>query len=845
MIMQYGETLEKPHCDARSDAKLTHSAEETRLRLIGLQVHFEGQTVETGKLLYKAYAESRDVTEVTSGAKLLRLMHPPALAAVKQLRETTETSLVGRQARQPWLWHLMAVDPEKLALIGLSCVLRGVMEGYAGLKTASVRSVAVAIATAVQDEIEHGRWVSEQAEEAENDPDSGGKLLKALQHRYPQLDRKVWARWRAKIKLVREERMDYILSVQFGSAVLHAVCEPNTKYVEIAEVGCGAGKRELRLGATQYTVDLVQDVTAIAEVARPPLRPMLCPPNPWVYEGNKASGGYIIHRAPLVRTAVAAHTGQLERPVSQVDLDALNAVQAVPWRINKRIFDVVEQARALGLKLPSLPEPDTTPIPERLKDDAWALLDPKERQAHTRARREAYDLQASTRGVAIAVRDRMDVAAKVAGFPAIYFPHSRDFRGRMYPIPSRGPHPQADDLGKALIEFARGKPLGETGLYWLCVHAANCAGQNKLSFDDRVAWAWQNLRDIQRIAAEPLAWSQLWVNADDPWQFLAVCSELAYAMVQEDLGASFVSHLAVPLDGSCNGLQHLSAMGLDAVGAAATNLSSSEVRHDIYEDVAVIVRQIVETDAAAGNELAMAWHGRVDRKVCKRSVMTTPYGVTARGIRRQLVTDGLVPHWQGQTGKEQAALSNYLGDCLGTALGTVIKASKGIMAWCQTAAMRLAEANQPLDWTTPSGSRVRQAYYEQTERRIVTLAGKLVVYEEQLDGTIMRKKAALAASPNIVHSFDAAHLALTVNGAVAEGITDLAMIHDSYGVHACDTLAFSHVLRREFVAIYKTDWLTKIRDDILAYAPHVALPPVPLRDDFEIDQVMHAPFFFS
>jgi DNA-directed RNA polymerase len=39
----------------------------------------------------------------------------------------------------------------------------------------------------------------------------------------------------------------------------------------------------------------------------------------------------------------------------------------------------------------------------------------------------------------------------------------------------------------------------------------------------------------------------------------------------------FVSHLPVPLDGSCNGLQHLAAMGRDVVGAQATNIVPAEV----------------------------------------------------------------------------------------------------------------------------------------------------------------------------------------------------------------------------------------------------------------------------
>lgn len=88
---------------------------------------------------------------------------------------------------------------------------------------------------------------------------------------------------------------------------------------------------------------------------------------------------------------------------------------------------------------------------------------------------------------------------------------------------------------------------------------------------------------------------------------------------------SFVSHLPIPMDGSCNGLQHLSAMGLDPVGAKATNLMPGP-RQDIYQVIADRVASAVAADAAAGVAEAIHWNGRVTRKVVKRAIMTTPTG---------------------------------------------------------------------------------------------------------------------------------------------------------------------------------------------------------------------------
>jgi hypothetical protein len=47
-------------------------------------------------------------------------------------------------------------------------------------------------------------------------------------------------------------------------------------------------------------------------------------------------------------------------------------------------------------------------------------------------------------------------------FQRFYFPCQVDHRGRVYPVPPLM-NPQSDHIGRALLEFAAGKPLGERG----------------------------------------------------------------------------------------------------------------------------------------------------------------------------------------------------------------------------------------------------------------------------------------------------------------------------------------------------------------------------------------------
>ena len=56
---------------------------------------------------------------------------------------------------------------------------------------------------------------------------------------------------------------------------------------------------------------------------------------------------------------------------------------------------------------------------------------------------------------------RFGQAVRLSAEERFYFPWQVDHRGRVYPVPPLM-NPQSDHIGRALIEFADGKPLGET-----------------------------------------------------------------------------------------------------------------------------------------------------------------------------------------------------------------------------------------------------------------------------------------------------------------------------------------------------------------------------------------------
>jgi DNA-directed RNA polymerase len=105
----------------------------------------------------------------------------------------------------------------------------------------------------------------------------------------------------------------------------------------------------------------------------------------------------------------------------------------------------------------------------------------------------------------------------------------------------------------------------------------------------------------------------------------------------------------------------------------------------------------------------------------------------------------------------------------------------------------------------------------------------------------------------VVHSFDAGllqNVALRLKNDY--GVTSTAFIHDSYGVHhgqlecgenAVDVL--HKVIREEAHKIFKGNYLEEFREHILSYAPHVELPEAPAQGDFNVDELLNSPYFFS
>jgi DNA-directed RNA polymerase len=92
---------------------------------------------------------------------------------------------------------------------------------------------------------------------------------------------------------------------------------------------------------------------------------------------------------------------------------------------------------------------------------------------------------------------------------------------------------------------------------------------------------------------------------------------------------------------------------------------------------------------------------------------------------------------------------------------------------------------------------------------------------------------------------DASHMKRTIHRLYAEGIRHFAMVHDSFGVHACDIELLNRVLREEFVRIYSEQVLQNFLDEQRSANPDVELPELPQTGNLDIRQVLTSPYFFA
>ena len=604
--------------------------------------------------------------------------------------------------------------------------------------------------------------------------------------------------------------------------------------------------------------------------------PMIMPPIPWESDLTGGYCGELQYIHAFIRTE-RFHTQdrrnnfffkQYKEQLKYADLsnvlNAVNAIQKTPWKINSKVLRIAEHLVNQGGNMAGLPQMEPFSKLPTLENPT-----PEELKRHKKAAKLLYEKEASRRGKALRVHINLRTAQRFEQYDKIYFPHNIDFRGRIYPIPSFSP--QGDELNKGLLLFAEPEPLeNDEDIQWFFIAGAEFAGVDKVSFADCITWVEENKGNILATAAQPLDMLDWWANLDAPFEFLAWCFE--YQKLQKYLeehnghAKGFTTGIPIAFDGTCSGLQHFSAILRDPIGAKEVNLAPGDKPNDIYQTVADKVNCVLEQDAKTGTgdttddhdkikygtkTLAQGWLSfGVNRKVTKRPVMTLAYGAKQFGFRDQILEDTIVSHiGEGLFTSDNAnQYAGYMAKLIWDAVQTtVIKAVQG-MEWLQKVARVVTKNGEVIQWTTPMGFIVQQPYmvYQVHTYQMRFLHITKRFYDAEMTGEVDRRKQSQAIAPNFIHSMDASHLQLTVNRAAEAKISNFAMIHDSYGTSLAKAGLLFRLIRECFVEMYLThDVLIAFERDISPFIlDKQKLPPQPTKGAFDIDQIKESLYAF-
>ena len=568
---------------------------------------------------------------------------------------------------------------------------------------------------------------------------------------------------------------------------------------------------------------LVERVAALPKVSAP----LIEPPLEWDARTNTGGG---FHTEDLQRIHPYAIQGRGPNAVSKAVIDTLNTLQGVAWTINPPVLRAVRyisQRRDFG----DIVSPDPGPRPDYRED-----FTDEEKRAWKATMHRWYTEKKVRASKHLRVQRVFQEAQELLAYPAVWFAYYADFRGRVY-VRSNGVSPQGDDLQKGLLRLRVGKPITPEAEPWFLSAGANRYGLDKVSLEEQIKWVQDNDEFIRRMGEHPEQHSE-WADADSPVQFLAWAIE--YAAWRRD-PEGFESHLPLGQDGTCNGLQHFSALMRDPVGGAAVNLLPGPAPRDIYSDVASRVTEKLQ--AMPPHPYRDGWlaHG-ITRKITKRPVMTLPYGSTrfaASSFIVDYIEDESTPTLDTIPPGEWGDAANWLSHVVWSGMGASVGKAMEVMAWLQGWAKHAVDTGQEVSWTTPTGLRVVSEYPKFKKVRVKSVVfGNSRIQLVKPSGKIDKVKTANAVAPNFVHSLDASHMARVVARAKAEGMTPVTS-HDDFGVHAADTPRFREIIREEFVRIYKDN--TLLTD--LAASTSYPVPP-PEVGDLDLADILVSTYFF-
>jgi DNA-directed RNA polymerase len=570
-------------------------------------------------------------------------------------------------------------------------------------------------------------------------------------------------------------------------------------------------KRVNYIVPTPEFIEIKERVIKESELFAPLAWPMLIEPNDWT---NERAGGYLLNE--VMRGHDMVRRGDPTSIQGETPLSFLNKIQKVAFKLNPFIVGVAEELsrleRSVGKFLPIVHHP----LPAKPADIAENY---DSRKDYRRRAAEVMNLNAQEFKRSCRTRMTMEAVERFKKVDRFFIPWSFDYRGRAYPIPAFLT-PQDTDFGKSLLRFADESYMTPEAEGWLAFQVATCYGLDKATMAERLEWTQDNFTLITQVATDPIGSLPEWEAADEPWQFLAACEEFYHCVIAAD--RQFTG-LMVATDATCSGLQILAGLARDKSTARLVNVLPGDKPADAYKVVA----------EAAKPNCPERLQPHMDRKICKRVVMTVPYNAkpfSNRGYIREAFAEKEIELTKEELTEVVNAVRN--------AMEEIVPGPMRVMRWIESeVAAAIKRGAEQLTWKTPSGFVVTQKLMKkQVESIELQLLGRCRMSvatgdTDQVD--INHHKN--ATSPNLIHSLDSSLLHLSVLRFEAP----IALIHDSVLCRATDMSDLSTLVRETYMHLFaEHDYLRDFANQIGAETE----PPI--IGDLEPESVIESTYFF-
>lgn len=783
-----------------------------------IQAHQEGIQrlhLATSKAESRQYASSS-----IYGQKLVDQGLGATIQSIESKRSKIAAGSTGEFAAHVVL--LEGIPSSTLALITLKTTIDLVFEKREGRSGVPFASVVSAIGSRVFDECLLSQFSQAQPEAYKNT-----KIHKSKGYGYRV------AKYRATMRRISHETLKWAPGhkVKIGAWLLDRLCSA-TNWFHAEQTQLNSRKKLIVLRPDPMVSRTIEAMLVAAEAVSACCWPMLCEPNDWAPDLTAEAGGYLtselrsgtrswlirgvshakVSRSfPLIR-GTARNRDHLEdgdergnptsipvnpailatnpgSPSLEIPVRFLNTLQKVAYQINPAVLDVALRCQEARVSIGSFRQSDPIPLPH--KPDPWDEATEEEQVAYKKGRVLVEEENSLLFQRNYQTAETLHIAKMYRDEESFFFPWSFDFRGRVYPLANHL-NPQGTDFARSLLVSAYSGPADRE---WLGFQVATTFGLGKDTLKARQEWVDANWDLITAVATEPMLTISNWQGADEPWQFLAACTEYFECFIAR---TRTWSNLLVGFDATCSGLQHLSALTRDRGAAELVNVAPTSKPADAYQTVA----------EASKKYLPKEFHPQITRKLTKRVVMCLPYGLTqssARDYLRQALPKG-----------HGIPIPDLVDAVYRKAIPEVLPGPMRAREWIQTVVNQVShDTDLPVAFTSPSGFPVildKRVYpTELVDTKLLGRRIRLTVADfDAKDAPLNNRKITIGSVPNLIHSFDAAlfHLAFE------SWERPIALVHDCISTLSCDVGWTMEHIREIFATMYEEDQLGRWADQL-------------------------------